>query len=102
MEQITSKEYFIQNIHKFDIYAKDNVKEIREYLETVCGCKKASWTTDNHLDLVWMYTGSDGCVYGDTSQKFETVRTQCTIDNLLDEYKLYNGCKPINLKGMTV
>lgn len=100
--EIPDKEYILNNHQNICIYCKDNVQEVRDYLETVCGFKKASWATNSHLNLVWMYLGSDGCVHGDPSEEFWTGRTKCTIDSLLDECKLYNGCKPINLKGLTV
>lgn len=96
LEQIPSKEYFIEHNQEYFIYAKDRVKEVREYLELECGFDKAQWTTDNYLDLIWIYVNSNGYVHGDRDNV--TGRKKCTIDNLLDGYKLYSGCRPINLK----
>lgn len=96
LEQIPSKEYFIEHNQEYSIYAKGRVKEVREYLELECLFNKSQWTTDKFLDLIWIYVDSIGYVHGHMDD--ETERKKCTIDNLLDEYKLYSGCRPIKLK----
>lgn len=96
LEQIPSKEYFIEHNQEYFIDAKDRVKEVREYLELECLFNKAQWITDKYLDLIWIYVDSIGDVHGDMDYVFG--RKKCTIDNLLNEYKLYSGCRPIKLK----
>lgn len=97
LEQIPSKEYFIEHNQEYFIYAKDRVKEVREYLELECGFDKAGWDTSRYIELNWLFINSRNEVHGDYGNGV-IGRKKCTIDNLLDEYKLYSGCRPIKLK----
>ena len=95
--EVPNKQYILDNHKNIYIYCKGNVQEVRDYLEIVCGFDKAGWGTSRYTELNWLFVNSSNEVHGDYGNG-AIGRKKCTINNLLDEYKLYNGCRPIKLK----
>ena len=96
--EIPSKDYLLNRRHAVCIYCKDNVQEVRDYLELVCGFKKASWDTSEYTTLKWLFLDSSSEVHGSVAESGHSNKISVSIDNLLKQYRQILEYKPINLK----
>lgn len=97
--EIPNKEYILNNRHNICIYCKDNVQEVRDYLELVCRFNKAGWDTSRYTGLNWLFINRSNEVHGEYSDNgYGCGRTNVSITELLKSYNELSDYKPINLK----
>lgn len=97
--EIPDKEYILDNHQNICIYCKDNIQEVRDYLELVCGFKKANWSTIKYHTLHWLFINSSNEVHGSCSDKGHVNRPiNVSISKLLKSYNELSYYKTIKLK----
>lgn len=96
--EIPNKDYLLNRRHAVCIYCKDNVQEVRDYLELECGFKKASWNTSEYTTLKWLFLDNSNEVHGSVANHGHSNKISVSIDNLLKQYRQILEYKPINLK----
>lgn len=93
--EIPDKEYILDNHQNICIYCKDNVQEVRDYLELACGFKKANWGTRWYLTLHYLFINSSNEVHGSYGSN-RPINT--SISELLKSYNELSYYKTIKLK----
>jgi hypothetical protein len=96
MNHITKQE-IIDKYHQYLFDCKGRVEEVRNFLELNCGFGHATWLTEKHLNLKYLYIIKN---FGDRTEVHGTnalwgSRTVVDVYKLMDDIDL---CKHISLK----